>query len=243
MVVVGLAYIFYWNIRRSIPWVYFAWGGMAWVVGVGVKAAVAGVANPPVISGLRELLGRPLADPPTWLYIGLLTGVFETAAALLFVAKTRLRQAGWAEAVAFGIGFGSLEALLLGLGSFTGVALALMAPELLPKEALAAFRLPPGNPWLWLPAGTVERLFTVMVHILANVLIIYAWRSRRWRYLWASFAYKIGVDGLAAFGIVSLGVASLSRVWALEAGILVFAVVGLWGTLALRSRFQELGEG
>lgn len=174
----------------------------------------------------------------SWLFVGSLTGIFEGGAALLFVAITRVKNAGWKQAVAFGNGFGSFESLLLGLGTLAVTLVGLLAPQNLPPEALARLQLPPGNVWLWVAVGPVERVLIIIVHIFAAVLAVYAWRARRWGYFGLSVLYKTAVDAVGAFGLMSYGgLETLSRIWTLEAILFLMALVGWWGIAALRPRF------
>ena len=115
MMAVGLIAVVSWRRRTGASWAAFGLGALAWVGGVAPKFAWATPTNALVRQGLDRALPGPVAAPVYWLYIGLLTGVFECGMALLFVRRSRLKAAGWDEAMAFGIGFGAVEAFLLGL--------------------------------------------------------------------------------------------------------------------------------
>lgn len=237
-IAVALLFTLYWKRKHGISWGFFGWGALAWVVGVAVKFAVGSLISDGVLSFLEQALPKYIADTLSWLFVGSLTGIFEGGAALLFVAITRVKNADWKQAVGFGNGFGSFEALLLGLFTLAVTLVGLLAPQSLPPEALSQLQLPPGSVWLWVAVGPVERALTIIVHIFSAVLVVYAWRARRWGYFGLTILYKTAVDAVGAFGLMSYGgLETLSRIWTLEAILFIIALVGWWGTAALRPRF------
>lgn len=239
-IAVALLFTLYWKRKHDISWGFFGWGALAWVVGVAVKFAVGTLIGDGVLSFLERTFPKYIADPLSWLFAGSLTGIFEGGGALLFVAITRVKNADWKQAVAFGNGFGSFEALLLGLFTLVVTLVGLFSPQSLPPEALSQLQLPPGNVWLWVAVGPVERVLAITVHIFSAVLAVYAWRARRWGYFGLSVLYKTAGDAVGAFGLMSYGaLETLSRIWTLEAILFLIALVGWWGTAALRPRFEH----
>ena len=239
-IAVALLFTLYWKRKHGISWGFFGWGALAWVVGVAVKFAVGSLSGDGVLSFLERTSPKYIADPLSWLFAGSLTGIFEGGAALLFVAITRVKNADWKQAVAFGNGFGSFEALLLGLFTLVVTLVGLFTPQSLPPEAMSQLQLPPGNVLLWVAVGPVERVLAITVHIFSAVLAVYAWRARQWGYFGLCVLYKTAVDTVGAFGLMSYGaLETLSRIWTLEAILFLIALVGWWGTAALRSRFAQ----
>src|SRR5262249_10985625 len=110
MMVVGIVAVLLWRRGREASWKAFGLGALAWAVGVALKLGWAAPTNALIERDLDRALPGWIAAPAFWLYVGLLTGVFECGVALLFVRRTRLTAAGWDEAVGFGIGFGAAEA-------------------------------------------------------------------------------------------------------------------------------------
>jgi uncharacterized membrane protein YhfC len=172
-------------------------------------------------------------------YIGMLTGMTEVLITWLVLRYTRLGKVGWSHALGFGIGFGAIEALLLGINSLVSVVAGLVTPNLVPPAALEELaRL---NNGLILIAPVWERFFTVLVHVLSNVLLFYGVVRGEPRWLWASFAYKSGIDAVAGYaGFWGLG--TVGRVWLIEAIVGVFGIVGWLGLRWLSVRFPE-GQG
>jgi uncharacterized membrane protein YhfC len=233
MVLVALGFVVYAATRR-LGWSYLALGALAWIVTVALKFAWAIPVNTPVYEGLQGLLPETPADLIFYLYVGALTGAFEVALTWLVLRYTRLGQVGWGRALAFGIGFGAVEALVLGALSLINVSAALMTPEVLPVAALE--QLAQLNNPLFGLAPITERFFTVLIHIFCNVLLFYGARQRRSRWFWLSFAFKSGIDAVAAFAQL-WGVDTLGRIWIIEAVVILWGLLAWLGTRWVASRY------
>ena len=236
MVLVALAFIVYAAWRKMLDWRYLGLGALFWVLTVAVKFAFAIPVNPLVFQALGAT-GENLFSPGSlvaYLYIGALTGVFEAGLAWLILRKIRWGQANWSQALVFGIGFGTVEALLLGLSSGGAALAGLLAPDALPVSALGGLA---SNATLSMAlAPIVERIAVIFAHILACVLIFYAIASRESRWGWLAILYKSLLDapgGFAAFW----GSNTPEKLWTLEAIIALFGLIGLWGTLRISRRY------
>jgi uncharacterized membrane protein YhfC len=208
MVAVGLAAVFGWRRRAKSPWAVFGIGALAWTVGVALKVAWAVPTNKPILAVLSSHLGRA-AGPASWLYIGLLTGVFEVGATWLFVRYTRLRSANGGDAMAFGLGFGAIEAVLLGVVSLVGALVVALFWSRLPTEVQSALAHTPNGWSRWMVVLPVfERAYAVVAHVVSCVLVVEGVKLRRPIWLAASFTYKTLVDGIAAWGIMAWSVRS-----------------------------------
>jgi uncharacterized membrane protein YhfC len=237
---VAIAGVLYWRLRTGAAWWAFGIGALAWLVSVALKFGWATLTNSPVRQGLERALPGPVAAPLFWLYIGLLTGVFECGIALLFVRRTRLKAAGWDEAVAFGIGFGAVEAFLLGFLQFAGLVAVMAFWDQVPEETRAAMAQGPmGLGLASIPLPVAERLSALVAHVFSSVLIVYGVWVGEWLWFWLSFAYKSALDALAAWAILVRFLDSLSHLIALEAAVGGFAIVGLVGLAFLHRRFGE----
>ena len=122
MMALALVAVVYWKKRSKVVLALFLWGALAWVVGIVLKS-VASIPIPEVMDSTRAILPRYLAEPILWLYIGLLTGIFECGVTLGFAHIRRIRTVDWREAVGYGLGFGMIEAFLLGAYSFLMILL------------------------------------------------------------------------------------------------------------------------
>jgi len=240
MMTVALVAVVYWKVGQSVLWRLFAWGALAWIVGVGVKI-IAALPGRFIVSGARDSLPKYIAEPLLWLYTGLLTGVFECGATLAFAYIKRIRSASYKEIVAFGLGFGAVEAFLVGLGSFMVLLLAILIPDKLP-EAMVKAMTSGSHSALVIPAPIVGRVTAILLHAFSCVLIVYAVRTRAWRWFWLAFWYKTAVDGVAGLMHLENLLTDISTLgmWVVELVFLPFGLVGLWGLRVFRRRWEAL---
>lgn len=239
MILVAIAFIIY-SLRKGGTWSYLGLGALAWAVTVAIKMLIALVANSPIYQALYnpDSLWAP-GSILFYLYIGALTGLTEVLLTWLVLRYTRLGRAPWNKALAFGVGFGAFEALLLGLGSLLGMLVGLLAPQTLPAAAMGS--MVQANNLLFDLAPIVERIATIFVHILCNVLLFYGVVTLRSRWLWVSFAFKTLLDSVAGFAQL-WGVGTVERIWIIEAVIIIFGILGWWGTRAVARRYPSLVE-
>ena len=234
MVVVALGFIVYALVRR-LGWGYLGLGALAWIITVAVKFLWALPVNPRLYPAITQALpgapGAALFD----LYVGLLTGFTEVAIVWLVMRYTRLSRVPWQRALAFGIGFGTIEALLLGLGSLASALTALLAPQALPAQALA--QLAVMNNILYGIAPIVERFSTVWVHIFCSVLIFFSVAKMQVRWFWLSFLFKSLIDAVASFAQTSGLIRSAEGIWAIEAIVVLFGIIGWLGVRWLAQRY------
>lgn len=151
---------------------------------------------------------RPLLH---MLFLALTAAVFEETARLLFLRPQRKNTFDVGVAVAFGMGHGGCEAMIVGLNS----AALLIAPlHLIPIDASIAM------------AG-VERVSTLMIHVALSVLVYAAiMRRNAWPFITA-LALHTAVDALV-FAPHYLPISG----WAFEVLLFIISVVIL--ALSLR---------
>jgi len=240
MMAVAVVAVVYWKLKFGMLWRIFAWGALAWVVGVAVKI-VAAIPNQAIIGAAREALPKYIAEPALWLYIGLLTGVFECGATLAFAYIKRIRWADYDGVVAFGLGFGAVEAFLVGVASFVMVLVVILIPDKLPEGMLEQVT-GGASSLLTIPAPIVERIIAIFLHAFSCVLIVYSIRTKAWRWFWLAFLYKTAMDAIAGLLHLENLLADISTlgVWVVELTLLPFGLVGLWGLLVFRRRWVQL---
>jgi uncharacterized membrane protein YhfC len=230
MMLVAVIFVIY-ALRRGGTWGYLGLGALAWTVTVVIKFLIALSINQNIYRALY--VPGALFAPGSilfYLYVGALTGLTEVLLTWLLLRYTRLGRVSWKNVLAFGIGFGGLEALLLGFSSLAGMLTGLFAGQTLPAATITA--MAQANNPLFDLAPIVERIATIFCHILANTLLFYAVATRQWRWLWVSFIYKSLLDTVAAFAQL-WGVGSLAHIWIIEAIIIVFGIIGWLGTRAI----------
>jgi uncharacterized membrane protein YhfC len=240
MIGVGILAVLLWQRRKPSLWPAVGLGAAAWAVSVALKFAWAVPTNAWIHRQLRHLLGATAAEPLFWLYIGLLTGIFECGITWLFVARSRLKKAGWNESVAFGIGFGAMEAVVLGAVSVIGLLAIILFFDQIPAADRSAVVRSLGGSSAVIPLPVVERAATLAIHCLSCVLIVYGVRMAQWRWFWLSFAYKTAVDTWAGWTVLSFGAKeSVMKLAQMEAQAAVFGVIGLVGLAALKPKFHQ----
>lgn len=233
MILVAVGYVAYAG-KRRLNWGYLGLGALAWGVTVALKFLWATRLNAPIYNALTGALPESIAMLLFYIYVGLLTGMTEVLLTWLVVRYTPRGQVPWGKALAFGIGFGAVEALLLGFSSLSSIITALAMPEALPTDVLT--QLAAANNPLWGVAPIVERFFTCLVHIFCNVALFYGTVKKEARWLWLSFLFKSGIDAVAAFAQL-WGLTELWRVWFIEAVVVVWGLLGWWGARWVREHY------
>ena len=219
---------------------FFLWGGLSWFVAIILKS-LASAPTPQIINGLRAIAPAYISEPILWLFIGLLTGVIECGVSLVIINRLkRMRSASWGEAIGFGLGFGATEALLLGIYNFVLVLLIITIPDQMPPELLELTNGSEAS-LLAIPIPAIERAIVILLHTFSSVLIIFAVQTKEWKWFWVSFAYKTAMDTLAGYFHVTYGLQNLSitGIWLVELLTLPFGLVGLWGLIVFRDRWQS----
>jgi uncharacterized membrane protein YhfC len=234
MIFVAAGFLVY-AARHRLGWRYLGLGALAWILAIILKFVWALAFNQTVYTALLLALPTSLADPIFALYVGALTGLFEVLLLWLVMRFTKLGQMTWAHALAFGIGFGIVEALLLGIQSLLNALVAITAPAILPLGPDLVAQL--NNP-LYQLAPVFERFFSILMHTFACLLVIYAACTRHARWFWLAFAYKTGIDTVAAFAQV-LGLVTFPTIWAIEAVVIVWGIAGWLGIRWLHKRWDD----
>jgi uncharacterized membrane protein YhfC len=227
MIIVALGFLIYAAVRR-LPASYLALGALAWVVTVAVKFVWAIPINPPLYRAITAALPGLAGTLVMCLYVGSLTGFTEVLLSWVALRFTRLGQVPWPKALAFGVGFGAVEALLLGLSTLASILLSAQ-----PASTLTTL----SNP-LWGLAPIVERFFTCWIHIGSSVLLFLAATRRRSGWMWIAFWLKTLVDTAGAYGQLH-GVDSLSFAWSLEAVVAVFGILGWLVTRRVQAMYGQ----
>ena len=238
MILVALGYVIYAAVRR-LGWAYLGLGALGWIVTVALKFAWAIPVNTPLYEALTSALPETIAHGIFYIYVGALTGIFEVAVTWGVLRYTKLGQVPWQRALAFGIGFGAVEALALGVSSLASTAVALFMPASMPLAALE--QIAQVNNVLYGLAPIVERFFTALIHVLTNVLLFYGVAKKEARWFWLAFAYKTGIDVVAAFGQF-WGLDTLAHLWTIEAIAILWGIVGWWGTRWVKQHYPSAEE-
>jgi uncharacterized membrane protein YhfC len=235
MIAVALGFIAYALLRR-LGWGYLLLGMLGWIVTVAVKFAFAIPVNPVVLNATAEL-SEPWKAILLFLYGGLMTGLTEVLLVWIVLRYTRLAIVPWSRVVAFGIGFGTIEALLLGIGSLTAALVGMLAPEALPEVALT--ELAKADRLVVQLAPISERFFTCLGHLATCVMVFYAARVPLARWFWWALTYKSAIDGVATLAHTHGFLGPPLHLWIIEGIVVVWALGGMAVIAAIRTRWPD----
>jgi len=237
MAAVAVGFVIYAR-RRKFGWKFILFGALAWAVTVALKFAWALPINSPLYQALQNNLPGWLANGIFYVYVGSLTGWFEVGVVWLVMRYTSLgKNVTWEKALAFGIGFGAVEALVLSISPLAAVIAAMSAPSSMSLgtlQSIAALNDP-----ITALTPVWERFFTVWVHIFSNVLIFYAVGKHQARWFWLAFAFKTGIDSFAAWGQVA-GLDAPGRMALLEGIVALWGLLGWYGTHRVEKVYPPL---
>lgn len=236
MILVALGFFAY-ALMRRLGWKYLVFGALMWLGTVAVKVALAIPLNPIVYRALTGDTKEGIGVLGFDLYVGALTGLTEVLIVFLVLYFSRWGKVEWQRALAFGIGFGAFEALLLGLTSLMTTMTVLFALQTLPPPIIHQLQV--ADNVFYSLAPIVERVCAIWVHIFSNMLLFYAVRVKQVRWFWLAFVYKSLIDAWAAWGQLAGMTATVEQVWVLEAGVIVWGVLGWLGTRWVHARYPQ----
>jgi len=235
MITIGLLAMILWRRRSKAEWRYFLLGAIVWVAAIFVKTVMDLTITTILVDSLNDF-GITIYLITIGIYVGLRTGLLESGFSY-FAALIRLRNIGWKEAVAFGIGFGGVEAIVLGLQNISllifyfNPSLVELLPEAMQKEL--------SMQTIVVLAPIMERVFALTVHILASLLAIYSAITGRLKYLVASIFYKALLDGIVPALPYLFDVTTVQGIYLAEAPI---AAIGIFAFLIIRSLERSIGD-
>ena len=236
MFLVGLGFLLY--AFRKGGWRVALLGGAFWAGTVLVKFTLAGSFNGILYQAVTNALPGLPGTVIFSIYIGLLTGITEVLITWLILKKTKFGKLAYNELLSFSIGFGAIEALLLGLLALTStIATFSMADQLAASQLRNAAM---GNNFFYNLAPILERFFTIGIHIASNLLLFYAVRKNEMRWFWYSFAFKSAIDAVAGYAQLSGQLESLGFLWIIEAVVVVFGLAGFWIASKIGNKLKEL---
>jgi uncharacterized membrane protein YhfC len=150
--------------------------------------------------------------------------------------------------VAVGIGFGAAEAILLGLMSLLNVLIFILLPDYLsslPQATQDAVQTQLS--WWFIPIPVIERLTTLVSHVFATVLALFAVRAGAGRAgiapagkKWLALSMAIGVliDGSIFWLAYFIPSSSVTYTIVLEALVAAIAAVSMYGLYRLKKRYD-----
>jgi len=234
MMVVAVAAMLYWRVKTGTKWKFFLAGAGVWLVAIFVKALMDLTITMPLQQWMFAAGGIAGALLGIGLYAGLRTGLLESGLSYITVLKTTLKKMKYKDAMAFGIGFGVFEALVIGFSTFLNVFIFVLMPEIiatLPMDIQAIILEQLSVSTLFIIPAIIERAAAILIHAFAGILVVYAVRSRKLKYLWYSVIYKTVVDGIIPVLVVTLQPGTLTGAYLIEIPFILLGLVGYFGIL------------
>lgn len=168
-------------------------------------------------------------------------GIFEETGRYLgyrFLLKGRER---WEDGIAYGLGHGGIEALLIGgLAAAQNLYLSFMLNSGSLPAALEMYRsaLAGTAPYLFLVSG-FERVFALALQVALSLLVLYGVRRKRFRYVICAVFLHAAVDFPAA--LYQKGV--IPDILTIEAFVAAVAAASLWFIVRSKKKLDwETGE-
>ena len=238
MMIVGLAAIFFWKLKKRVSWKYFGYGALLWTLAVIPKIIMDITVSPYLYAGVAGY-GTAALIVGVGLYLGLRTGLLESGFTYLAAGKVReLKRIKLNDAIAFGIGFGAFEAVFLGIASFLSLSLFVLDPSaagLLTAEQQASL----DSPTIIVGAAVLERIFAISIHVFASLLVFYSLAKKRVSYLAYSIIFKAAVDGIIPFLTYYIDTSTVAGIYLIEVPFLGLAAIGLLGTWRLMGKYPS----
>lgn len=197
--------------RRRVRWGLFGIGAVAFVLSQ--------VGHLPFNWLVLQQFGwfSPENLPLYALFLGLSAGTFEGFARYLAFRFWATDARSWGKGLMVGAGHGGIEAILLGgiglinfvillglkNGQFQGVMASIPADQLplLDQQIDAMFGVP-----LWMALfGALERVFALLLHLAASLLVMQLFVRGQWRWLLAGIGWHALIDGTLVYVVVRLG--------------------------------------
>jgi uncharacterized membrane protein YhfC len=227
LMLAAAAAIFLWQRGRPPLRQFFIWGASAWVIAIVLRTVVQGPVSGPAQRVLNDALYCALA--------GVIIGVFDCGVPFLLTLSTRLRKAGWNQAVAFGIGFGAVDAFLAGLATFLVMVAVMRFRQQISADSMTVISKAFGAQILGIPTVLVQRVAGLAADAVAVCAVVYGVRIENRRWIWSAFAYRSFLGALATWaGLEVAAEQPVARLAALGTWV-AFAAVGVAG-LAMMKR-------
>ncbi len=151
------------------------------------------------------------------LFLGLSAGAFESVGRYLTYRFWAKEARSWGQGLMLGAGHGGIEAILLGAlgllnfvillglknGAFQGILASVPDDQLylVDLQIEALFGVAPGMAVL----GAVERVFALLLHLSASLLVMQVFVRGQLRWLWAAIAWHALIDGVLVYVVVLWG--------------------------------------
>jgi uncharacterized membrane protein YhfC len=187
---------------------------------------------------------KPLLANP-WLYAlygGLMAGIFEEIGRYIMLKYTLRGREAWRDGLTFGVGHGGIEMIVIVISQYILVVSinsgmldlsTIPADQRIVPETLKNQLLESG--WYTSLLMVIERIGALIFHIGASILVLYAIRTKKFKYV----LYVIGFHTMLNFpaGFYHKGLISI---WFVQGFVIVVAIGAL--TWIIKSKALFRGE-
>ncbi len=237
-ILVPIGAVFYARKKHLISWKSVLWGIFTWIVFSQILERGVHL----MVMKYTPIFTIPIA---LGIYGGLMAGLFEETGRFLVMKKWLKNKLEWKEGLAFGLGHGGIEAILIGgFGSFqVFTMLSIMQSGQLEKLELGK-NIPPEimqslieltqQPWYIFLLIGVERMFAMAIHIALSILVIYGIRERKIKYLF----YAIGIHALVDFP-AAFYQAKILNLWLVEIYLVMVLIAMVQFIIKSKSWFSN----
>lgn len=195
-----------------------------------------------VIESTKTLLENP------WLFMlygGLMAGIFEEVGRYIMMKYTLKQYRQWKDGLAFGLGHGGIEAILLvGVNNVVMLVFALMINNgmfdtLISGQSEDAFapikdQLVNSSSTLFLLGG-IERLSVIAIQIGLSVFVLYAVRKKKLIYL----MYAIFIHAIIDFPAALYQTGVIKNIMVIELYIALVAIGSIFWIIQSRRLFTD----
>ncbi len=241
MLIVGALAPLIWWWKKGTEIEFFIYGLLLWVIAISPKFLMDFTITKPLSQSLL-VYGNIGYVVVMGLYVGLRTGLLESGLSYIVIRKTRMRGADLNRAIAIGIGFGAIEAIFIGFSSFINTLVFLLYPGLIdkiPESQRDTVIQQLNQSSLMIPAPILERTFVIVIHIFALLLVFYAIKTSKIKYLIASVIYKTVVDGPIPAFQTYLNLNMPGDTYIVEAYFGILALIGLLGIEKIMEKWKH----
>lgn len=220
---------------------------------ISIKVTAAGAATFVLFAMVLERLLHMIVInnkilPNPWvfgIYGALAAGVFEEGGRFIVFQYLLKKSREWKDGIAFGIGHGGIEAILLGVvtnvqnilfsNMINGGVLEEALGASVPAEIMAQLKaaLVEGSSAVFFLGG-IERIFAVIVHIALSILVLYGVKNHKRIYV----VYAVLAHALINYPAVLFQMGKVN-IWVVELWLAFVAVIGLGVILGAKRLFKQ----
>lgn len=212
------------------------------------------VGHIPFNAGLTALFANGIlpSPPESWqlifnaVVLGLSAGLWEEVFRYLAYRFWAKDARSWGRGLFLGAGHGGVEAIILGILVLVNYAVTIFINDLNISALVPAGQLELAQqqmnaywsaPWYATLLGAVERLFAIIFHLSASILVLQVFLRKQTRWLWLAIGWHALLDALSVFSAGTWGV------YVTEIFIGVVALVGLGIIFKLKTPEPEQESG